>query len=147
MRRRTRGSRGRARATTGSTASVPVTRTASAGIVSVALDWQLANGILTLTATTPGHGACCEDSWWATPPLALTSATVVEACVATQPCYVSRATVAAASLVPDTTYTFSYAIVMHGREGAWVGSVRVAITVGPDSSVVLTVLGDRAPRP
>lgn len=134
MRRQPGPSRSRVGAATpvpGATAA----RTATAQTVPMTLDWQLADAILTLTATTPRRGESCDDRWSMSPSVALTSATVADA---SRPCgasYVSRAWVAGSSLARDTTYTFGYSIVMSTSEFTCVGSGSVSITVGPDGSL------------
>jgi hypothetical protein len=103
---------------------------ANADRVPVTLDWQLAASVLALIATTPRRGATCHDRWSMSPSVALTSTTIVDAC-AGRTCYVSRASAPASGLARDTTYTFSYAIVMTG-ERTWVGSSSVTVTLGAE---------------
>jgi hypothetical protein len=103
--------------------------------VPIALGWELANGVLALTATTPGQAAICHDSWSVSPSLALTAVTIDDASVPGETTYVSRAAVDGSSLAHDTTYTFSYAIVMRTGESLWVGSRSLTVTVGRDGSM------------
>ncbi len=119
----------------------PGPRNAGSRTVPVAVDCQLADDVLRLTAQTPRLGAAYHDTWSISPSLALTWMTVADASVPLEPSYVSRAAVAAASLVRDTTYTFSYAIVMRTAGRAWAGSRSVAVTVGPDGSATWTAVG------
>jgi hypothetical protein len=100
--------------------------------VPVALGWQVAAGVLTLTATSHCRGASYVDSWSVSPSLALATATVTGSSPPGRPIYVSQAVAPASSLAPDTTYTFSYAIVMKAGGNSWVGSRTLTLTVGPD---------------
>ena len=113
--------------------------TASTQAVRVHLVWLRADGVLVLIATTLKRGASYNDSWSISPSLGLVSATVLDASMPDRPRYVSRASVAESPLESDTTYTFSYGIVMHGADTAWAGSGSLALTVGPDGS--LTPIG------
>src|SRR5512140_2667387 len=113
-----------ARAVPPATATVPVT-----------LGWRLLDGILALTATTAGTGAGYQDTWSVSPSLALTSMTVVETSTPPGRRYVSRAAVAPSSLADDTTYTFSYAILVRAETRTWVGSASLVVTVGSGGSL------------
>jgi hypothetical protein len=104
--------------------------------VPVVLDWEVSEGALTLTATTPSLAASYDDRWSMSPSVALISVTVVEASSSGGMSYVSRASVSASTLAPDTTYSFSYSVVMRTSECTWVGSGSVTVTVGSDGSVV-----------
>src|SRR5512143_570256 len=120
MRRRTRSHDGCCAGTRG-----PRTRgrspaaAASVRTVPVSLDWSLTDVLLVLTATTPWRGEMCHDRWSTSPSLDLIPATVADAPVPPTQCYVARASVAESSLTPDTTYTFSYAIVIRIDRGTW----------------------------
>lgn len=120
---------------------------ASATTVRVTLAWQLAERVLTLTATTLRRGASYQDSWSISPSIPITSATVVDASVPRRSTYVSRAAVAASSLVPDTTYTFSYAIVMKAGARTWIGSGSTAITVADAGLPIEVAAATRRRRP
>ena len=113
----------------------PVRRSATAQSVPVTLVWVLAAGVLVLTATTLRRSPGYDDRWSMSPSVALTSLTVVEASLPDQTSYVSRASVAASELARDTTYTFSYSIVMRASDCTWFGSGSVAVTVGSDGSL------------
>lgn len=109
-------------------------RTAIAQTVDVTLGWRLADGVLTLAATTPKRGARYVDSWSVSPSLALATATATDSSLPGRATYVSRAVAGASSLTPETTYTFSYAIVMRAGAATWAGSRSLTVTVGPDGS-------------
>jgi hypothetical protein len=137
--RRTVRTGGRARSATaaGGAPETPAPGASAPGIanadsVPVTLDWQLAASVLALIATTPRRGASCHDRWSMSPSVPLTSTTILDAC-AGRTCYVSRASAPASGLARDTTYTFSYAIVMTG-ERTWVGSSSVTVTLGPEGA-------------
>lgn len=102
--------------------------------VPVTLSWRPAAGVLALMATTLRRGHGYEDRWSMSPSVALTSVTVVEAFPAPMR-YVSRASASASALAPNTTYTFSYSVVMRTSEHTWVGSSSVTVTVGADGSM------------
>ncbi len=110
-------------------------RTLTSHIVPVALRWELASGSLALTASTRRRGASYDDYWSVSPSLPFRSATVADSSVAGAATYVSQAVVPESSLMPDTTYTFSYAIAMRTGASAWFGSGSVAVTFGPAGSL------------
>ncbi len=120
---------------------------ANARMVPVVLVWSLADRVLTVTATTPWRGAVCRDSWSISPSLDLVATTGTAATAPLTPGYVARASVAESSLAPDTTYTFSYAIVMRTGDSTWAGGSSVTVTVGSDRSLSRSPLNDRRPRP
>lgn len=110
-------------------------RTATANSLPVTIGWQLVDGVLLVTATTPWRGGSFDDMWSVSPSLALTSRTVKVSSVQRQAWYVSRAAVRASSLVPDTTYTLSYSVLIRTDASTWAGSGSVTLTVGPDGAV------------
>lgn len=136
MRRQTRLPRDQAGASASPAPAAPVARRTAARTVPVALVWEATAGVLTLTATTPRMGASYHDSWSMSPSLALTLVTVTDTSVPRSPRYVSRAAVPEASLAHDTTYTFSYSIVMRSGDRVWAGSHSVTATVGPDGCLI-----------
>lgn len=114
-------------------------RAATAQSVPVTLSWRVADGFLTLTATTPGAGSSFQDSWSTSPSVALVASRTETAGDTPAPDptgIVSRAAIAASSLVRDTTYTFGYWIAIRTSEHTWFGSGSVTITVGPDGTLV-----------
>src|SRR5512143_2671902 len=101
----------------------PRTRTErTSHTVPVVLRWELEDGSLAVTASTPKRGATYDDCWWVSPSLALRSKTVADSSVPGAATYVSRAVVSESAPAPDTTYTFSYAIAMRTGASAWFGS-------------------------
>jgi hypothetical protein len=101
----------------------------------VTIGWQSADSVLTLTASTPLKSASFVDRWSVTPSLALASATVLDESSPGQARCVSRACASESALAPDTTYTFSYSIVMKAGADTWSGSGSVAITIGLDDTM------------
>lgn len=132
MTRRTRLPCGLAGAPTPPARDTRAAPTATAETVPVALGWQVAAGVLTLTATTHKRGGRYVDSWSVSPSLALATATVTGSSPPGRPIYLAQAVASASSLAPDTTYTFNYAIVMKAGGNTWVGSRTLTVTVGPD---------------
>lgn len=102
--------------------------------VPVKLAWGVAGDDLTLTAVTAGKGVDCRDRWSTSPGLSLTSETAADADRPPGYNYVSRATVPASSLAADTTYTFSYSIIMRVGDEVWMGSAGLALTIGADGA-------------
>lgn len=135
MRRQTRLPSGLASGAGAAAAGAPDIGNATAQPMPVTLRWSLAKSVLALTATTPWRGASYRESWSVSPSLDLAWTTVAEASVAGQTSHLSRAAVDASSLAHDTTYTFSYAILMRTFERVWVGGGSVALTVGSDGSL------------
>ncbi len=113
----------------------PAGEDAPTDAVRLALVWQLAGDVVIAIATTVKWGVSYHDTWWISPSLDLDSLTVVDVSAAGSPRYVSRAAVPAPSLEPDTTYTFSYAIVMQAGESTWAASGSVALSVGADGAL------------
>jgi hypothetical protein len=101
--------------------------------VSVTLDWRLAAGTLALIATTPGRGARCDDRWSVSPSVRLTATTILDV-RAGRTWYVSRASAPASGLARDTTYTFSYSIVLRAADRTWAGSNSVTVTIGDEGT-------------
>ncbi len=108
---------------------------AIAGTMHVALACEQADGVLLVIATTLKRGATYHDSWSISPSLALASVTIADTSVPDRPSYVSRAVVGDSSLDADTTYTFSYAIVMRAGADSWAGSGSIAVTVDADGAL------------
>ncbi len=105
-------------------------------VVPITLAVRLAEGSLVLTATTPAKGESCDDSWSVSPSLPLVCEGKGEQAEAgrSKVC-ISRASVAASALAPDTTYTFAYAIVMRTGERTWAGSASATVGVGPNGAL------------
>lgn len=125
----------------------PAAAVASSTTVLVKLAWQLAECVLTLTATTLRRGESYQDRWSISPSIALASATIIDSSVPRRRTYISRAAVVASSLAPETTYTFSYAIVMKAGARTWIGSGSAAITVadgGLPTEIVATTRRQRS---
>jgi hypothetical protein len=108
--------------------------TAAAQRVPVDLAWRVAGDDLTLTGVTAGKGVDCHDRWWTSPGLSLAWETAVDADRPPGYDYVSRAVVPASSLAADTTYTFSYSIIMRAGDEVWMGSAGLALTIGADGA-------------
>ncbi len=106
--------------------------------VEVHLRVRLANCELVLTATTPAMGESYQDSWSVSPSLPLVcepAAAAMGTGVHGSGTLVSRATVAIASLAPDTTYTFTYAVVLGSCARTWAGSASATVAVGSDGAL------------
>jgi hypothetical protein len=103
---------------------------AAAQRVPVDLAWRVAGDDLTLTAVTAGKGVDCRDRWWTSPGLSIASKTAADADRPHGYDYISRAVVPASSLEADTTYTFSYSIIMRSGDEVWMGSAGLALTIG-----------------
>lgn len=145
MRRQTRVPRGAAAPPEAAAAGgADAARSASTRTAHVTLRWELVHDALKLTATTAIRSDSYWDSWWVSPSVPLRSATLDDASAAAAGRYVSRALVRESALAPDTTYTFSYAILMRTGASVWVGGCSLTLTVGPDRS--LTPPPARPPR-